>query len=375
MTAWVVRGGSRGEREPEALDNSILTIGFGLLGDLSGVSGRDGFIEVVRLSRLTPRRCFPITTPSSWVGGKQRRRHPGQIREIHPEHSLHQVRNHGRQVWSFVEQIQPEDLAVMPRKGTGFVAVGVFLGDYLYRSPAGDFAHGRRVSWINTEVRRDQIGDDLKRSLSADSTVFRPRAEGSEERLRALAEGNESDGTSVATGNFIQDVESTEDEPALDIEEYALGQVREYVERNFHGHALSDLVAAVLEAEGYRVAVSPPGPDGGVDILAGKGPMGFDSPRICVQVKSGRQASGVNVLRELQGVMQTFQADHGLLVSWGGFARPAELEARAMHFNVRLWGADQLLEAVLENYELLSADVRSELPLKRLWALVQEDAG
>ena len=64
-----------------------------------------------------------------------------------------------------------------------------------------------------------------------------------------------------------------------------------------------------------------------------------------------------------------------VLVSWGGFARPAELEARAMHFNVRLWGADQLLEAVLENYELLSADVRSELPLKRLWALVQEDAG
>ena len=77
MTAWVVRGGSRGEREPEALDNSILTIGFGLLGDLSGVSGRDGFIEVVR--------------------------------EIQPEHSLHQVRNYGRQVWSFVEQIQPED--------------------------------------------------------------------------------------------------------------------------------------------------------------------------------------------------------------------------------------------------------------------------
>ena len=46
-----------------------------------------------------------------------------------------------------------------------------------------------------------------------------------------------------------------------------------------------------------------------------------------------------------------------------------------MHFNVRLWGADQLLDAVLENYERLSVDVRSELPLKRLWALVREDAG
>ena len=72
--------------------------------------------------------------------------------------------------------------------------------------------------------------------------------------------------------------------------------------------------------------------------------------------------------------MQTFQADNGLLVSWGGFARQAEQEAKALHFNVRLWGADQLLGAVLENYERLSADVRSTLPLKRVWALVPDDA-
>ena len=125
-----------------------------------------------------------------------------------------------------------------------------------------------------------------------------------------------------------------------------MGQIRTHVERNFHGHGLSRLVAAVLEAEGFQVAVSLPGPDGGVDIRAGKGPMGFDSPRICVQVKSGRQVSGVSVLRELQGVMQTFKADHGLLVSWGGFARPAEQEVRSMHFNIRLWSSKQLLEEV-----------------------------
>ena len=73
--------------------------------------------------------------------------------------------------------------------------------------------------------------------------------------------------------------------------------------------------------------------------------------------------------------MQTFQADQGLLVSWSGFARPAEQEARTMHFNIRLWGADQLLEAVLENYDRLSATVRSELPLKQVWTLVPDDAG
>ena len=92
-------------------------------------------------------------------------------------------------------------------------------------------------------------------------------------------------------------------------------------------------------------------------------------------MKSGRQIVGVDVFRQLQGTMQTFKADHGLLVSWGGFARPAEQEARTMHFNIRLWGSEQLLETVLENYDRLSPDIRSALPLKRVWALVQEDAG
>ena len=35
----------------------------------------------------------------------------------------------------------------------------------------------------------------------------------------------------------------------------------------------------------------------------------------------------------------------------------------------------QLLEAVQEHYEFLSPYVRSVLPLKRFWALVQDEAG
>ena len=157
MTVWVVHGGRYGEREAEALDNGVLTIGYGLLGDLSGVSGRDGFTEVLR---------------NLYSGGSQ-----------------HQPSNYSRQIRSFVEEIQPDDLAVMPRKGTDLLAVGVFNGGYLYRSDKGDFAHGRRVRWLNTEVSRDLLQGDLKRSVSANSTVFRPRAPGAEERLRVMAKG------------------------------------------------------------------------------------------------------------------------------------------------------------------------------------------
>src|SRR3712207_7764782 len=47
-----------------------------------------------------------------------------------------------------------------------------------------------------------------------------------------------------------------------------------------------NLVAELLRAMGYHVPhVSPPGPDGGIDIMAYRDPLGTTAPRIKVQVK------------------------------------------------------------------------------------------
>jgi hypothetical protein len=48
---------------------------------------------------------------------------------------------------------------------------------------------------------------------------------------------------------------------------------------------LVQLTAALLRAMGYRTRVSPPGPDRGVDIFASPDGLGFQEPRIKVQVK------------------------------------------------------------------------------------------
>jgi restriction system protein len=119
--------------------------------------------------------------------------------------------------------------------------------------------------------------------------------------------------------------------------------------------------------------VSPPGADGGADIVAGQGSMGFDRPRLCVQVKSGHLPESVNILRELQGVMKNLGAEQGLLVSWGGFKDSVYKEARSLFFEIRLWDADQLLDALSANYERLSKEIQAELPLKRVWTFVPED--
>jgi len=100
-----------------------------------------------------------------------------------------------------------------------------------------------------------------------------------------------------------------------------------------------------LKAQGYITKVSSPGSDGGVDILASSGPLGFDSPRILLQVKSSSSPVDVKILRELKGVT-TNSGDHRLLVSWGGFDREVERESKSDFFDIRLWDQGQLLNEI-----------------------------
>ena len=119
--------------------------------------------------------------------------------------------------------------------------------------------------------------------------------------------------------------------------------------------------------------MSPPGPDGGVDILAGRGSLGLDEPRLCVQVKSQEHPADVIVYRTLQGSMQTFGANQGLLMCWGGFTRSVLSESRQAHFSIRLWDSSDLLGAIYRNYQRLPAEIQAELPLKQVWVLVSEE--
>jgi len=58
------------------------------------------------------------------------------------------------------------------------------------------------------------------------------------------------------------------------------------------------------------------------------------------------------------------------LTTWGHFdSRKVDHPTDAL----RLWDADDLITAVTENYERLSADLQADIPLKRVWALVVEE--
>jgi len=217
------------------------------------------------------------------------------------------------------------DLVALPRKGTGTVAFGDVSGPYRYDPEAPPSArHQRPVNWIDKEFGRQRIENDIRLSLGSTLTVFQVRRDGAEQRMRSLLRGE-----AAKAGATPREITAADSElAAFDLERLARDRIIEYIGQKYRGHRLEELVEAVLRAKGFVTSRTPPGADGGVDILAGRGHLGFETPRLAVQVKSSDSPADVSQVRELQGVMRAFGADLGLFVSWGGYRGTAPRDAR-----------------------------------------------
>lgn len=77
---------------------------------------------------------------------------------------------------------------------------------------------------------------------------------------------------------------------------------------------------------------------------------------------------------QLRGVLAKYHSKQGLLVSWGGFTKNVKQDAQNDFFKVRLWDQGDLVDALLQNYEHLDGTIKAELPLKRIWVMVNDGA-
>jgi len=334
MTVWLVRAGRYGERENLALEQGLSVIGWEELPDLAIVSSREALEALMR--------------------------------ETYPDAGDGRIRNNIAQVWAFRERIQVGDLVMLPLKQQSAIAIGKIAGPYAYRPdlPA-DARHTRLTTWIKTDIPRSKFDQDLLYSLGAFMTVCQIKRNNAEERIKAILAGQ-------APPKPVPEDSDQEGSAPVDLELFAQDDISQFIGQKFKGHELTRLVDEILKAQDYVTERSPEGADGGIDIVAGAGPMGFDAPRLGVQVKSSDTSVDVKVLRELQGALKNFGADQGLLVSWGGFTGPLLKEARRMHFEIRLWDAGDLVYNLLRHYDALSPEVQTDLPLKRIWVRVPE---
>jgi restriction system protein len=309
-------------------------------------------------------RWWPLTTYEAIIT---------KWKEAKPDSKAASVTNRSRQLNAFRNKIKEGDITAIPLKThPGQVALGIAAGPYNYIDINGEMRHTRKVDWIRADVPRTSFKQDLLYSLGAAQTVCRITRNDAEDRFGQVINGGEDPGYESETADETSAVE-TDTTEILDIEQLASDEITAYVREQFRGHDMPRLVEAILQAEGFLTHRSSPGPDGGADILAARGPLGLDSPALCVQVKATAAPADVTVFRALQGTMTTFGASQGLLVCWGGFTQAVKNEARQHTFTIRLWDQSDLVEAIYRVYDRLPEEIQAELPLKRVWTLVRED--
>jgi restriction system protein len=337
---WLVRLGAFGEQEGHALATGELVTGWET-ADLTPATTREAVLEVLQ-------KDYPDQKPGTLQNWSAQ---------------LNQLRN----------VIAPGDLIVCPMKTTGQIAIGRVVGGYkhLGKHPS------RIVEWMRSDLPRDKVKQDLLYSMGASQTVCEISRNDAVTRMEALAAKGTDPGPSTALPSYAKakpDNEGIEaDQGPIDLARVARDQIERRISAHFAGHAFTQLIAAILRAQGYQTRVSPPGSDKGIDILAGQGALGFGSPRLVVQVKSGDIVTDQPTLQSLIGCIEDTRADQGLLVSWSGFTAPVRQRLNELYFRVRIWGREDILNALFSVYDDLPEEIRAELPLRRIWSLVPDD--
>lgn len=347
---WTIRAGKQGERTQWALDRNLIGGGWQGFPDLSGITEKEELRKVVEEVR----------------GG-----------------SKNVVANYTGQLWAMTQVIQPGDYMVLSIRATSQVAIGEVTKGYHYLSNQEDpnQRHVLGVKWLKTDIPKTAFKQDLLYQMGSALTVFRIGNNDADYRLeQVLATGKdpgarttfsgESSGSSKAKDLVFSDTSETD---SLDLEQIAQDEIAKRIEEDFKGHELSELVSALLSAEGFSCFMSPPGSDGGADVLAGMGPLGMDSPKIVVQVKSQTSPVSDTVIQQLDGAIRRFKADQALLVTFGGVTGPAKNKLETEYFNIRVWTMEDILQSVYKNYNRLPNDLRARIPMKQIWVPFNED--
>lgn len=263
---------------------------------------------------------------------------------------------------------------VIKAKSQPAIQIGEVLGEYRFEAAGPNpFFHWRPVKWIGEAIPRAHFGQDLLYSFGAFMTICRIQRNNAEARIASMrANGWKPESIKAATKSASA-IKSDEEAEDSNLEELARDQIAHLIAARFKGHGLTRLVDAILKAQGYTTYVSPEGADGGADILAGAGPLGFGLPRLCVEVKSGDAPIDRPAVDKLLGAVTKFSAQEGLFVSWSGFKSNVQKELVASFFRMRLWSQKELLEALFTQYDRLDDDIKAELPLKRIWTVAAQD--
>ncbi len=322
-TIWGIHGGKIGEADSLFLKKCHVALGWSRIGDLA---------------TLAPTRdAFKAKVTEAFPGFK-----PGAVPTA------------AGQLFRFTHEMKPGDLVLYPSKRDRQVHIGRIEGPYRYDPGLGEnYPNVRAVKWLRA-LPRTKFSQGALYEIGSAMTFFQVK-KFADEFLAAL------EGKPTAPP---ADADATVAAVAEDIEDSTRDFILKRLAQELKGHPLADFVAQLLGALGYRTRVSPPGTDGGVDIVAHKDELGFEPPIIKVQVKASEGSIGDPVLSSLYGKVES--KEFGLFVTLGTFTQQAKTFARSKS-NLRLIDGVELVKLFLQHYEQFDARYKGLIPLKRVY--------
>lgn len=280
--------------------------------------------------------------------------------EADPLTKLGTARSGASQVWRFVNEIQKGDWVITYSPANRTYLLGKVTSDFQYHPEWVEEGMGiaRQVKWNTQEIDRDRLSVATKNTLGSTLTVFQLP----EYALEELLQDKKPTADVITQNPIAMDEDEVVSDPLRDMEMLAFEGIKDRI-NSLDWDEMQNLVAGVLRSMGYKTQVSPAGADRGKDIIASPDGFGFENPRIIVEVKHRREQMGSQQIRSFIGGRH--KDDRGLYVSTGGFTKDARYEADRSTIPLTLWTLDDLVRALIENYEQVDIETKLLVPLKK----------
>lgn len=328
---WGIHAGETGDADTQFLKTNCIAIGWEEMGDLSTIAH--------------DRAAFKA-----------------KVQSVYPDKKPGAIANYAGQLFRFVHEMKTGDLVAYPSKRDRMIHLGRVEGPYRYdpKVSAG-YPNSRSVKWLK-EVSRTKFTQGALYEIGSAMSLFQIKNY-ADEYLSAL-EGK------AAPVPIVDDPSITA--VATDIQETTFDFVIKRLAQETKGHPFAHFVGHLLGTMGYKTRVSPPGSDGGVDIVAHKDELGFEPPIIKVQCKSSEGTVGDPEVSALYGKVGS--GEYGLFVSLGAFSPKAAAFAKSKH-NLRLIDGEELVALIFEHYEQFDSRYKSLLPMRRVYVPEPPDEG
>lgn len=331
QVVWGIHGGSSGEAFELFTEENVVAIGFATQ-NLSGVPDDPSAFRAI-------------------------------VEGLYPDRTPNSIANTAGQLRRFRYEVAIGDIVVYPAKQDRTYRIGRVTGDYSFNADAISYPHRRAVSWLKS-VDRDAFSQSTRYELGSAMTLFRVKSHAGE-FLAALAGDQPSSSVTASTDDPAEAIGTTA--AAVQVAQSTEDFVLERIRANYHSFAFEEFVADLFTAMGYKAEPTRKTGDHGVDVIAGRGPLGLDPPILKIQVKAGTTPTGDPELMKLNGSVAQHEGEAGVLISLGGFTSNALKQAQTLK-SMRLVGPSEFVSLVLDHYDLLPEQTRQNIPLRQVWA-------